>query len=384
MIVQVRGVNFINKGAELMLSAVQQQMKILSPGIVVCVDLMCGSFQQRTQAGLYHLAWLYSRKLPYLGYFVNFVTSLIPKRLRNSLNIVRLAEVDVVLDASGFVYSDQQGIYQAERMAKYSQMMKRIGKKVILLPQAFGPFEQKQIRDAVCIILNNSDLVFARDATSLGFLLDLPVDSLNIKVAPDFTCLIRGLCPDYFNYDVKRPCIIPNYRMVDRTSSNVGEKYPSFLTKCIIYLIEQDLDPFILIHEDNDIAFTADIQRDLPKPIEIIQEPNPLYLKGILGNCSIVISSRYHGLIGALSQGVPSLATGWSHKYQMLLENYDCLECLLSVSASEDEIRAKIDMVGKGSTRADLLTRLEKTGLVQRGLVLDMWKEVYKVMSIGG
>ncbi len=151
MIVQVRGVNFINKGAELMLSAVQQQMKTLSPGIVVCVDLMCGSFQQRTQAGLYHLAWLYSRKLPYLGYFVNFVTSLIPKRLRNSLNIVRLAEVDVVLDASGFVYSDQQGIYQAERMAKYSQMMKRIGKKVILLPQALAHLNKSR-SEMLCVL----------------------------------------------------------------------------------------------------------------------------------------------------------------------------------------------------------------------------------------
>ena len=35
-------------------------------------------------------------------------------------------------------------------------------------------------------------------------------------------------------------------------------------------------------------------------------------IKGMLGNCSFVISSRYHGLINALSQGVLCIATSWS------------------------------------------------------------------------
>ncbi len=379
MIVQIIGVGFVNKGAELMLYAVVQQMKILFPEVVVSVDLRCGSYRQRKQAGLYHLAWLHSRRFPFFATFINFLAGLMPKWLRNFLKIVRLIEVDIVLDASGFVYSDQQDIVHAKRMKNYSRLMKQMGKKVVLLPQAFGPFEKKTVRDAVCVILENSDLVFARDTASLGYLLDLPVDARNIKRSPDFTCLVSGTPPDYFRREGKRSCVVPNYRMIDRTSSDVGKNYPNFLMRCINYLIKQDLDPFILIHEENDVVLLEDIQKRLMKPIDIIQESNHLYLKGILGSCALVISSRYHGLVSSLSQGVPSLATGWSHKYQTLLDDYECPECLLSVSASDEEIGSKIDMVYKKDTRAELIARLRKNSLGQRELVLAMWEEVRDV-----
>jgi polysaccharide pyruvyl transferase WcaK-like protein len=387
-VVAIQGVGFVNKGAELMLRAIMQNLE--DREVVLATGLRCGSFNQRSELGLYHLPWLFIARLPVsasvmLQRVASSLLYAIPRRVRHSTHVLCDADVSAVLDASGFCYSDQQGIVGAKitRMtARNVRKWKKEGKKIVFLPQAFGPFRDQQMKHYASQIVENSDLIFARDTTSLEFLLDLPVDSQNIKVAPDFTCLVRGVCPDYFNPNVKRPCIIPNYRMVDRTSPDVGENYPSFLTKCIIYLIKQDLDPFILVHEELDIAFATDIQRKLPKSVEIIREPNPVYIKGILGNCSFVISSRYHGLINALSQGVPGLATSWSHKYQMLLEDYDCPECLLSVSASEDEIRGKIDMVSTGRARADLFTRLEDAGLKQRGLVLDMWKEVYKVLSI--
>ena len=105
MVVQVLGVGFKNKGAELMLYAVIQQMKSLFPEVVVSVDLRCGSFRQRSQAGLYHLAWLHSRNYPYLARIIDFIIRLVPKPIRNFFKIVRLSEFYIVLDSSGCVYS---------------------------------------------------------------------------------------------------------------------------------------------------------------------------------------------------------------------------------------------------------------------------------------
>ncbi len=373
MVVQVLGVGFKNKGAELMLYAVMQHLKSHFPEIVVSVDLRCGSFRQRSRAGLYHLVWLHSRNFPYLANIINILTRLIPKKIRGILKIVRLNEVNMVLDASGFVYSDQQDSIHLVRMKNYSRMVKQAGKRVILLPQAFGPFENKQNREDMCVILDNSDLVFARDTISLQHLLNLEANSKNIKKSPDFTCLVSGTRPDYFNPKIKRPCVIPNFRMIDRTSSGVGENYISFLIICINYLIQQGLDPFILVHEENDLALSKEIRCKLSREVEIIQETNPLSIKGILGDCSLVISSRYHGLISALSQGVPSLATGWSHKYEMLMTDYNCLEYLIDVSAPEHEIHSKIDMAREGESRKDLIARIEKAALEQKNMTQKMW-----------
>lgn len=376
MVVQVIGVGFKNKGAELMLYAVMQHLKSHFPEVIVTVDLRCGSFRQRSRVGLYHLAWLHSRKFPYMASIIDILTRLIPKKIRDVLKVVCFYEVDMVLDASGFVYSDHQDSIHSLRMKNYSRNIKQAGKRLIMLPQAFGPFEKKQIREAMFTILGNADLVFARDTISLQHLLNLHSNSENIKKSPDFTCLVSGTCPVYFNPEIRRPCVVPNYRMIDRTTSDVGEKYISFLMICINHLIQHDLDPFILVHEDNDLVFSKEIQQKLCGKVEIIHESNPISIKGILGVCSVVISSRYHGLISALSQGVPSLATGWSHKYEMLMAEYNCLECLIDMSAPEYEIRCKIDMARTGETRKDLISRIERAALEQKNMAQKMWDMV--------
>jgi polysaccharide pyruvyl transferase WcaK-like protein len=387
-VIAVQGVGFVNKGAELMLRAIMQNLE--DRDIILATGLRCGNFSQRSKLGLYTLPWLFLGKLP-VGLSVLFqrvangLLTLTPHKVRYSKRFLCEADVCAVLDASGFSYTDEQGsdgIKVTEMTAINVKKWKREGKKIIFLPQAFGPFGTRQIKLHASQIIENSDLVFARDDTSLKFLLDLPVDHKNIKIAPDFTCLIHGVCPDYFDMNKKQPCVIPNSRMVDRTSSDVGDNYPSFLARCIVALSEQGLDPFILIHEELDTTIAEEINRKLPKPVEIVLERNPIYIKGILGNCSFVISSRFHGLINALAQGIPSLATSWSHKYQKLLEDYDCPECLLSVSSSDDEIHRKIEMVSESATRADLICRLENAALKQRKSVLDMWDDVFKVLSI--
>jgi polysaccharide pyruvyl transferase WcaK-like protein len=385
--VEIRGVGFNNKGAELMLYAIMQQLTLHMSGSTVAANLRSGSFGQRNQVGLHHLPVIDLQRADVIGQIVspilNRLLCAMPLRIRHSLRLVCDSEVQVILDSSGFAYSDQQKPSVTESMARRSKRWKKTGKKIILLPQAFGPFRNGRIRDAMMDIVDLADLIFARDPTSYAHLLDLGRSSTHIKIAPDFTNLVEGRIPPYFNTGVRHACIIPNYRMIDKTSGAIGDCYLSFLTTCVEQLLERGLKPVLLLHETRkgDYNLASRLLKVFGERTQIIQEPNPLYIKGIIGSCAVVISSRYHGLVSALSQAVPSLATGWSHKYLTLLEDYNCADFLIPMPISKRHLVERLEVLLARAESSDTEDSLEQASLAQRKLTEEMWRDVFAVIA---
>ena len=115
---------------------------------------------------------------------------LIPKLLRKYYNILLDSDIDVVLDASGFQYSSQWGFKETKLMAQWSQSWNKKGKKVILMPQAFGPFNENRIKSYMLKIIENSHLIFVRDKTSFNYLSEITstkINEQNIYLYPDFS-----------------------------------------------------------------------------------------------------------------------------------------------------------------------------------------------------
>lgn len=363
-----------------MLHAVKQQLQEWEPSYMLTADLKVGSFKQRNQSGIHHLAYQQSNKIPFAGETISSVATLIPKSIRKKYRIVLESEVDAILDASGFAFSDQWGAGDTERMAARCLRWKKQGKKSILLPQAFGPFTSERIKQAFRQIIDSVDLVFTRDEISYKHISQLSVPMEHIKIAPDFTNLVQGIAPAYINDLAGRPCIIPNYRMIDKTESTVSTTYLTFLASSIEHLLKQGMKPFILIHERNDAELGAQLQAHVSQTIPVIKESNPLHLKGILGKCYLVIGSRFHGLISALSQGVPCLGAGWSHKYQMLFKSYSCLDLLVDVNNLQDSLE-KVDSIIHEPTRSRVIEAVAQEAKRQKSLSRQMWVEVNKSLA---
>ncbi|MEB3830124.1 polysaccharide pyruvyl transferase family protein [Phormidium sp. CCY1219] len=382
---EILGVDFINKGGELMTHAVVQHFSSLEKNDIVAAHLRMGNFKQREETGLYHLTWAYVEKVPALGPIINGFSGVLPPQLRHSLKLITADEVGAVLDASGFTYSEQQGARMIEIMANRIARRKQEGKKIILLPQAFGPFKSQRVKNAFIQILEHSDLIFARDEVSYQYLQEIKELAKHcplIKIAPDFTNLVKGKVPEYFPTNSRKACIVPNYRMVQRTSKEVKGKYLEFLECCIKFLREKKLEPFALIHETSkDYELALQLQERVGGTLEIIQEPSPLHIKGILGNSFIAIGSRFHSLVSTLSQGVPCLGTGWSHKYQMLFDDYNCPECLISPVDSEEKIYKALEAIIEEPSRGDIMRRLKTAGEAQKKLTSQMWQEVERLLA---
>jgi len=375
MMIEIVGSSFGNKGDALMAIAIEQRL---------------GAYHQivhhsKTQEPRWLRRFMNAvntrlpRRMQRSRYYI---AHLLPKFVRSKWKIVRYKDIGAVLDSSGFQYGDKwlNSAYLINWRRDHYKKLKQLGKKIILLPQAFGPFEIKFMRDLMISILQNVDLVYARDIHSFHYLQALKISSVRMKIAPDFTNLIVPNKPidDYLWVD--RVCIVPNYRMLDKTTKEARQRYLTFLLKCIKSLRNRNLNPVLLLHNRGDYRLAELLNKEASDELPIIDE-DPLTTKGILACCHSAISSRYHALVSCLSQGTPCLGTSWAHKYPSLFEEYDCPECLLDLFDSDQEIENKISLLTDASKRNYLINKVKQRAEMIKQRTINMWLEVENLLQ---
>lgn len=316
MVIELRGVEFVNKGAELMLLAVRKEILIRIPDAILVMEKTTRApISKQRKLGIY-------TKMNFQRFKIDWSKwgKIIPKKIRRKFYFVLDEEVKIILDASGFAYGDQWSLKSVDnRIASKIDLWKKNNKKVILLPQAFGPFENPDLKKMMENIIEKSDLIFAREKKSFSYLKEV-LDKDNIRYAPDFTNILEGTVPKQKS-KLGDVAIIPNYKMINYFGEDI---YNKFIKNTIEILIKKDFTPFFLIHEGNkDLKIAENINLTLNKPIEIIDPRDSLLIKGIISSTKFIVSSRFHGVVSALSQGVPCIITSWSHKYELLAEEYN-------------------------------------------------------------
>ena len=91
-----------------------------------------------------------------------------------------------------------------------------------------------------------------------------------------------------------------------------------------------------------------------------------------------MISSRYHGCVSALSQGVPCLATSWSHKYQALFDDFGQRAAVLLTPDPAVAIDRLNDLLAR---RSEVERQLKQESAVQALKVEAMWNEVLAILG---
>ena len=98
-------------------------------------------------------------------------------------------------------------------------------------------------------------------------------------------------------------------------------------------------------------------------------------VKGIIGQCKVVLCSRFHGCVSALSQGVACIGTSWSYKYERLFEDYDRRNFLLTSPVVEDSIE---QLIKSGQSEQGSDNRQKIADLKVRSN--QMWEHVSKAV----
>jgi len=158
------------------------------------------------------------------------------------------------------------------------------------------------------------------------------------------------------------------------------DRYEPMLLEAIAHYRQRGLRPVFLNHEGlEDRNLISSINRQLVEPLSVIEEDDPLVIKGIISSASAVFCSRYHGCVSALSSGIPCIGTSWSHKYDALYQDYDVSNYLLDADADEAHVQRVIDASLNLTDKAkrQLLDQVE----TRKSDSLTMWDEINLLLT---
>lgn len=374
MRIQIDGTNTLNKGAELMLVAIIEEIEKKYPDSVIIYNSNHSNEKKliiKTGLTIIKRFWLKNSRIP-----IAILSRLkLPYVFFTSKHASK--NIDVVLDASGFQFSDQWNYSQErlEKLEKYFSSLKSYGSKIVLLPQALGPFNTEAGKRSVEIINKYSDIIIAREQVSFDYVVNAGANVAKVWKYPDFTLLVKGTLPEKYIHLVGKVCIIPNKKMVTHTKTRSNE-YLNFLKKIIYEFKDLGKDVFLLNHEGlGDFEICKEINGMLSNPLEIVTDLNAKEVKGVIGASFITVSSRFHGVASALSQEVPCLATSWNHKYKMLFEDYDQHERIINVDEDWERTKDKIHEVFYKHNEIKSVLGLKKIFLSSE--IEHMWNKIW-------
>ncbi len=381
MKIVLSGIETNNKGAELMLYAILQEIERKHPDAEVYVPIFAikqGLNYVKTPVNL--------KEKPYASLKRAAVKLHIPGVLRRvhlpylflmtDQGIIK--DADYFIDASGFAFSDQWNPNK-DTVGRWEKILKgyhNIGTRIVFLPQAFGPVEKPNTRKLIALLNKYADIIMPREKVSLEYLRQCKVDERKMHLFTDFTSLVKGEFPSQYEHLKNAVCVIPNMRMIDK-GIIVLQNYLDILAKIVEMSQSMGYNVFLLNHEgaeDERLAFMC--QERLKGDIDVVTGLNALEVKGLIASSYLCISSRFHGVASALNSYVPCLATSWSHKYAELFNDYGMNDCVLDLNVAKKYMSKVLSFLGN-----DLNQRIREQLRTKSSEITketeNMWKQVW-------
>lgn len=381
MLIEIKGVQFVNKGAELMLFAILQQLDSLENDFSICLSTNPNTPPHKLDTINAYRRIQLRKNIIDLNPLSYFIPRFVRQFLKKHYKIVFEADIDVVLDASGFAYGDQWSDLILRQVATEITRLKKKHKKYVFLPQSLGPFSRESNKKWAHFAFNHAALIYARETTSYQAVLSLG-SNIKVKQAPDFTNLVTAALPSSYQSLKGAVLLIPNAKMLSAKNKNAAWKthYINLLSAIANQVIATKKQVVILNHSpQDDHALCEAIQSKLDTHCEIITPANALEVKAIIGCADAVISSRFHGCVSALSQGVVCLATGWSHKYQELFSEYGACDYLLEPNISTDYTTNATRLILHPTT--EMQKNLHQRSEQYKQQSKNMWAEVLPLLT---
>lgn len=302
--------------------------------------------------------------LPVLTYrlFGKPLYLLTPSKLR--VTVQAYLETDLAISSpGGFLYSSGSGLVIAIMIYTLA-LLWLAGKPFYIFPQSFGPLSHWWEGGLLCWLLSKARIVMVREPISMELLNQYHLQNPRLYLLPDIAFTFSGAISHVPMNWMREHGIEPSkkHSLLGLTVINWSAQNPNFNKQneyeiacegAIRYFVSQLGGKAILFPqvtgptEDNDDRIPArrifSRLSDITDSILLIeQQLPPELIKALYGQMDILIGTRMHSVILALSEGVPVIAIGYMHKTQGLANMIGMDRWVLDISRISQEL-----LVGK-------------------------------------
>lgn len=383
MLIEIHGGGFHNYGAQLMTITVIDKVTKRFPDAEFCVDGATGAtFANRGPLNLMAVFPPIPCKPMYLRTIKPLANLFYRKSWKRNLGLVRYTDPNAFIDISGYAYGDSWGVNPLKHVLDKTAAFLRRKAPIVLMPQQLGPFTNPEQVDLAQRLFDRSDLVYARDQKSYDELKRVAPSGCTPKIAPDITIFQH----DHAGTTAERyACIVPNERMLDKGGPQWREMYLDHLKLVALQIRKLGLHTRIVVHAPfgGDLRLAKKLQEQLAddQSVSFDDTRDPVRLKQVLAGATLVVGSRFHALVGALSTGVPVIALGWSHKYPQLLNDFGTPEYHFDSPESPDQLVDMVQRLASEQEQSRVREELKRRKTVMVDDNTRMWDEVYSVLE---
>ncbi|MGI5817780.1 MAG: polysaccharide pyruvyl transferase family protein [Armatimonadota bacterium] len=380
----IQGATFENKGAEAMIRCVQRGIIAKVPDAMGLLDRWPhADWSERELRGLRPRACLGSggRARRVVATAIDGIGRLLPERTRarcaGALLRVDVC-MDAVLDITGYGAGDawvRAGLRGTigRALLDDAKLLAAAGVPFVYLPQSWGPFEKSEAREMAERRMQTALHLYVRDHWSLQWLEALPsFDAEKVSLASDIAFTFEGTSREVGREllsglglrlnDSPVVGIVPNMRIYERMEGEGPENvYIRRLVAVARHFAERlDCQVVVMPHEIKLWESPVPDDRYLCELIETgasgagtvkaaVDDYSSEELKTMIGELELLISSRYHSIIAAMSHRLPVVSVSWSHKYTELMDSVGLSEYVVECERLEDT--SLIDLCGEAWTR---------------------------------
>lgn len=231
-------------------------------------------------------------------------------------------DFDLIWDTrSGDSFADIYGLGRHITMSTVHEFARETGAPVVMAPQTIGPFGTRRGRALARWNLNRSHLVFARDPRSAA-------EAIALRRPADMTATDLVFAIDQPEPGPQRDVLVNVSGLLWQTNPHVdAAAYRRTVLELVERLHADGRAVTLLAHvldnpsSDNDVPAVREFARHFRGDLEVVVPTDLDSVRAIIAGANILIGSRMHACLNALSVGVPAIPLAYSRKFAPLLDS---------------------------------------------------------------
>ena len=239
-----------------------------------------------------------------------------------------------------------------------------LSKKLVLLPQTYGPFKHTCARILAHFIMKHAFYCFSRDTEGVEQLCAVRKKRANFSFCPDVAFMLDPIKPAELMIHPELPYtsvplvginingLMYNGGYTRNNMFGLAVDYKTLVLDIVKLMLEQQTRVLLIPHTygaagnvNSDPYACEEVFREIGNSsLHILKgEYNQSEVKAAIGSCDFFIGSRMHACIAALSQGVPTIGVAYSKKFIGVFESVGAGEMVADCRAmSAEELKLKI------------------------------------------